>query len=161
MAFPTLILDKIGSSGHSGRTLQTSGTDAVAVHVGHAGGVQITVVACFTGRADRGSCVGVVALVTDDGVHISSPRAVVPSGTVHTVRDVLSLDLIVILSCWAWCGQHRGLRAVVALWAIVTLFPGGVTGLVAVGTSMAGVSGSCGGTIRAPMSFIAHACGCG
>lgn len=98
MAFPTLILDKIGSSDHSRRTLQTGGTDAVAVHVGHAGGVQITVVASFTGRADRGSCVGVVALVTDDGVHISSPRAVVPSGTVHTVRDVLPLDLIVILS---------------------------------------------------------------
>lgn len=98
MAFPTLILDKIGSSGHSRWTLQTGGTDAIAVHVGHAGGVQITVVACFTGRADRGSCVGVVALVTDDGVHVSSPRAVVPSSTVHTVRDVLSLDLIVILS---------------------------------------------------------------
>lgn len=55
------------------------------------------------------------------------------------------LNIIEILR-WAWCGQHRGLRAVVALWAIITLFPGGVTGLVAVGTSMAGVSGSCGGT---------------
>lgn len=55
------------------------------------------------------------------------------------------LNMIEILR-WAWCGQHRGLWAVVALWAIVTLFPGGVTGLVAVGTSMAGVSGSCGGT---------------
>lgn len=47
---------------------------------------------------------------------------------------------------WAWCGQHGGLRAVVALWAIVTLFPGGITDLVAVGTSMAGVSGSSRGT---------------
>lgn len=47
---------------------------------------------------------------------------------------------------WAWCGQHGGLRAVVALWAIVTLFPGGITDLVAVGTSMAGVSGSGRGT---------------
>lgn len=98
MAFPTLILDKIGSSGHSRRTLQTGGTDAIAVHVGHAGGVQITVVASFTGCADRGSCVGVVALVTDDGVHVSSPGAVVPSSTVHTVRDVLSLDLIIVFS---------------------------------------------------------------
>lgn len=161
MTFSTLILDKIGSSGHTWRTLQTGGTDAVTVHVGLAGGIQITVVAGFTGRADRGSCIRVVTLVTDDGVHISSPRAVVPSGTVHTVRDVLSLDLIVVLSCWAWCGQHGGLRAVVALWAIVTLFPGGITDLVAVGTSMAGVSGSGRGTIRAPMSFITHACRCG
>lgn len=47
---------------------------------------------------------------------------------------------------WAWCGQHRGLRAVVALWAIVTLFPGCVTSLVAVGASMAGVGGSGRGT---------------
>lgn len=58
---------------------------------------------------------------------------------------MLILNMIEILR-WAWCGQHRGLWAVVALWAIVTLFPGGVTGLVAVGASMAGVSGSCGGT---------------
>lgn len=55
------------------------------------------------------------------------------------------LNMIEILR-WAWCGQDRGLRAVVALWAIVTLFPGGVTSLVAVGTSMAGVSGSGWGT---------------
>lgn len=57
---------------------------------------------------------------------------------------------------WAWCGQHGGLRAVVALWAIVTLFPGGITDLVAVGTSMAGVSGSSRGTYAMIIKQVIH-----
>lgn len=98
MTLPTLILDKIWSTTHSWRTLQPSRTDPVTVHVGLAGGVQVAVVARLAGDTGRGSGVGVVPLVTDDGVHIASPWTVVSSCAVQAVRDILPLDLVIVFS---------------------------------------------------------------